>query len=151
MNNSEFIGVISTPLLSESGKNLFTMSPTRWINEFNSIGIKTKATKNGGTFAHRDIAFEFATWISPKIKLFIIKEFQRLKSHESEQLEWQGKRMLTKINYLIHTDAISEYLIPVELTSEQKNIYSSEADILNVALFDKRAKEWREENPNKKY
>lgn len=151
MNNPEFRGVDFEPLLSETGKNSFTMSPTRWINEFNSIGIKTKATKNGGTFAHRDIALEFASWISPEIKLFIIKEFQRLKSQESEQLEWQGKRMLTKLNYLIHTDAISEYLIPVELTSEQKNyIYSSEADILNVALFGKRAKEWREENPNKK-
>ena len=151
MNNPEFRGVDFEPLLSESGKNSFTMSPTRWINEFNSIGIKTKATKNGGTFAHRDIALEFASWISPEIKLFIIKEFQRLKSQESEQLEWHGKRMLTKLNYLIHTDAISEYLIPVELTSEQKNyIYSSEADILNVALFGKRAKEWRKENPKKK-
>lgn len=151
MNNPEFRGVDFEPLLSETGKNSFTMSPTRWINEFNSIGIKTKATKNGGTFAHRDIALEFASWISPEIKLFIIKEFQRLKSQESEQLEWQGKRMLTKLNYLIHTDAISECLIPVELTSEQKNyIYSSEADISNVALFGKRAKEWREENPNKK-
>lgn len=151
MNNPEFRGVDFEPLLSESGKNSFTMSPTRWINEFNSIGIKTKATKDGGTFAHRDIALEFAAWISPEIKLFIIKEFQRLKVKESEQLEWHSKRMLTKLNYLIHTDAISEFLIPVELTTEQKNyIYSSEADILNVALFGKRAKEWREDNPNKK-
>lgn len=151
MNNLEFRGVDFEPLLAETGKNSFTMSPTRWINEFNAIGIKTKPTKNGGTFAHRDIALEFASWISPEIKLFIIKEFQRLKSQESEQLEWNGKRMLTKLNYLIHTDAINEYLIPIELTAEQKNyVYASEADILNVALFGKRAKEWREVNPNKK-
>lgn len=151
MNNIEFRGVDFEPLLAETGKNSFTMSPTRWINEFNAIGIKTKPTKNGGTFAHRDIALEFASWISPEIKLFIIKEFQRLKTQESEQLEWHGKRMLTKLNYLIHTDAINEYLMPIELTTEQKNyVYASEADILNVALFGKRAKEWREANPNKK-
>lgn len=151
MNNLEFRGVDFEPLLAETGKNSFTMSPTRWINEFNAIGIKTKPTKNGGTFAHRDIALEFASWISPEIKLFIIKEFQRLKVQESEQLEWHGKRMLTKLNYLIHTDAINEYLIPIELTTEQKNyVYASEADILNVALFGKRAKEWRDANPNKK-
>lgn len=99
MNNPEFRGVDFEPLLSETGKNSFTMSPTRWISEFNAIGIKTKSTKSGGTFAHRDIAFEFASWISPEIKLYIIKEFQRLKIQESEQLEWHGKRMLTKLNY----------------------------------------------------
>ena len=151
MNNLDFRGVDFEPLLAETGKNSFTMSPTRWINEFNAIGIKTKPTKNGGTFAHRDIALEFASWISPEIKLFIIKEFQRLKVQESEQLEWYGKRMLTKLNYLIHTDAINEYLMPIELTTEQKNyLYASEADILNVALFGERAKEWRDANPNKK-
>lgn len=127
------------------------MSPTRWISEFNAIGIKTKPTKNGGTFAHMDIALEFASWISPEIKLYVIKEFQRLKIQESEQLEWNGKRMLTKLNYLIHTDVIKEYLLPIKLTNEQKNyVYASEADILNVALFGKRAKEWRDVNPNKK-
>ena len=136
---------------TESGKNSFTMSPTRWVNEFNAIGIKTKPTKNGGTFAHRDIALEFASWISPEVKLYIIKEFQRLKIEESEQLEWQGKRLLTKINYLIHTDAIKKYLIPVNLTEEQKSyIYASEADMLNVALFGMRAKEWKDNNPDKK-
>lgn len=151
MNNLDFRGVDFEPLLAETGKNSFTMSPTRWINEFNAIGIKTKPTKNGGTFAHRDIALEFASWISPEIKLFIIKEFQRLKVQESEQLEWYGKRMLTKLNYLIHIDTINEYLMPIELTTEQKNyLYASEADILNVALFGKRAKEWRDANPNKK-
>ena len=151
MNNPEFKGVDFEPLLSETGKNSFTMSPTRWINEFNAIGIKTKPTKNGGTFAHRDIALEFASWISPEIRLYIIKEFQRLKIQESEQLEWHGKRMLTKLNYLIHTDAIKEFLLPIELTKDQINyVYASEADILNVALFGKSAKDWHDDNPNKK-
>ena len=151
MNNPEFRGVDFEPLLSETGKNSFTMSPTRWISEFNAIGIKTKSTKSGGTFAHRDIAFEFASWISPEIKLYIIKEFQRLKIQESEQLEWHGKRMLTKLNYLIHTDAIKEYLLPIKLSNDQKNyVYASEADILNVALFGKSAKKWHDDNPNKK-
>jgi len=151
MNNPEFKGVDFEPLLSETGKNSFTMSPTRWVSEFNAIGIKTKPTKNGGTFAHRDIALEFASWISPEIKLYIIKEFQRLKIQESEQLEWHGKRMLTKLNYLIHTDAIKEYLLPIELTKDQINyVYASEADILNVALFGKNAKDWHDDNPNKK-
>ena len=151
MNNPEFRGVDFEPLLLETGKNTFTMSPTRWINEFNAIGIKTKPTKNGGTFAHRDIALEFASWISPEFKLYVIKEFQRLKIQESEQLEWHGRRILTKLNYLIHTDAIKEYLLPIKLTNDQKNyIYASEADILNVALFGKNAKEWHKDNPNKK-
>ena len=121
------------------------------INEFNAIGIRTKPTKNGGTFAHRDIALEFASWISAEVKLYIIKEFQRLKIQESEQLEWRGKRLLTKLNYLIHTDTVKEYLVPVELSSEQKSyIYANEADLLNVALFGKTAKQWRDENSGKK-
>ncbi|MCR5565161.1 MAG: KilA-N domain-containing protein [Gammaproteobacteria bacterium] len=151
INNSKFRGVEFDPLLKESGKNSFTMSPTRWINEFNAIGIRSKATKNGGTFAHRDIALEFASWISPEVKLYIIKEFQRLKLEETEQLEWNNSRIQSKINYLIHTTAIKEYLVPVELTSEQKHyIYASEADMLNVALFGLRAKEWEKLNPDKK-
>ena len=151
LNNPDFNRVEFDPLLLESGKNSFTMSPTRWGNEFHAIGIRTKATKNGGTFAHKDIALEFASWISAEVKLYIIKEFQRLKVQESEQLEWHGKRLLTKINYLIHSDAIKEKLILVNLTNEQKNyIYASEADVLNVALFGIKAKEWREKNPNKK-
>jgi len=150
LNNPSFNRVEFDPLLAESGKNSFTMSPTRWINEFNAIGIRTKPTKNGGTFAHRDIALEFASWISAEVKLYIIKEFQRLKAQESEQLEWHGKRLLTKLNYLIHTDAVKEYLVPVELSNEQKNlIYASEADLLNVALFGKNAKEWRDTNIGK--
>ena len=151
INNSKFRGVEFDPLLKESGKNSFTMSPTRWINELNAIGIRTKATKNGGTFAHRDIALEFASWISPEIKLYIIKEFQRLKIEENEQLEWNNSRIQSKINYLIHTTAIKEYLVPIELTGEQKHyVYASEADMLNVALFGLRAKEWEKQNPNKK-
>ena len=151
INNPNFKGVEFDPLLQESGRNSFTMSPTKWVSEYNAIGIRTKAAKNGGTFAHRDIALEFASWISPEVKLYIIKEFQRLKVEESEQLEWQGKRLLTKINYLIHTDAIKEYLIPVELTDAQKSfIYASEADMLNVALFGMRAREWQENNSDKK-
>ena len=150
LNNPSFKRVEFDPLLAESGKNSFTMSPTRWINEFNAIGIRTKPTKNGGTFAHRDIALEFASWISAEIKLYIIKEFQRLKVQESEQLEWHGKRMLTKLNYLIQTDAVKEHLVPIELSYEQKSyIYANEADLLNVALFGKTAKEWREVNPDK--
>ena len=150
LNNPNFNRVEFDPLLSESGRNSFTMSPTRWINEYNAIGLRTKPTKNGGTFAHRDIALEFASWISAEVKLYIIKEFQRLKVQESEQLEWQGKRLLTKLNYLIHTDAIKEYLVPIELSSEQKSvIYANEADLLNVALFGKTAKEWRDLNTDK--
>lgn len=126
------------------------MSPTRWISEFNAIGIRTKPTKNGGTFAHRDIALEFASWISAEVKLYIIKEFQRLKMQESEQLEWRGKRLLTKLNYLIQTDAVKEFLVPVELSNEQKSyVYASEADLLNVALFGRTAKQWRDENRDK--
>jgi hypothetical protein len=151
LNNPNFNRVEFDPLLSESGKNSFTMSPTRWVREFNAIGIKTKPTKNGGTFAHKDIALEFASWISAEVKLYIIKEFQRLKMQESERLEWHGKRLLTKLNYLIHTDAIKNNLITVELTEEQVNyIYASEADLLNVALFGKTAKEWRKQNLNSK-
>ena len=150
LNNPNFYRVEFDPLLSESGKNSFTMSPTRWINEYNAIGLRIKPTKNGGTFAHRDIALEFASWISAEVKLYIIKEFQRLKVQESEQLEWQGKRLLTKLNYLIHTDAIKVYLGPVELSSEQKSIiYANEADLLNVVLFGKTAKEWRDLNADK--
>ena len=150
LNNPSFNRVEFDPLLAESGKNSFTMSPTRWINEFNAIGMRTKPTKNGGTFAHRDIALEFASCVSVEVKLYIIKEFQRLKIQEPEQQEWQGKRLLTKLNYLIHTEAVKEYLVPINLSSERRNfIYASEADLLNVALFDRTAAEWKNENPDK--
>lgn len=126
------------------------MSPTRWISDYNAIGIRTKTGRNGATYAHKDIALEFASWISAEVKLYIIKEFQRLKVQESEQLEWQGKGLLTKLNYLIHTDAVKNNLIKVTLSNEQINyIYASEADLLNVALFGMKAKEWRDKNPDK--
>ena len=149
--NDNFNRVEFDAFKNEAGKNSFVMTPTKWVNRTNAIGIKTKSGKyNGGTFAHRDIALEFASWISAEVKLYIIKEFQRLKVQESEQLEWRGKRMLTKLNYLIQTEAINEYLIIVELSNEQRNyVYASEADLLNVALFGKTAKEWRNENPKK--
>lgn len=152
LNNENFNRVEFEAFKNEYGRNSFVMTPTKWISKTNAVGIKTKAGKyGGGTFAHKDIALEFASWISPEIKLYIIKEFQRLKTQESEQLEWNGKRLLTKLNYLIHTGAIKDNLIIVNLTSEQINyIYSSEADMLNVALFGMKAKEWREGNPNKK-
>ena len=151
INNEYFKPTDFEGFKSKPGHNAFTISPKRWIELTDSIGIKVKSGRyNSGTFAHKDIALEFASWISPEIKLYIIKEFQRLKMEESEQLEWQGKRLLTKLNYLIHTDAIKDNLIPVNLTSEQINyIYASESDMLNVALFGMRAKEWRDKNPNK--
>ena len=151
INNEYFKPTDFEGFKSKPGHNAFTISPKRWIELTDSIGIKVKSGRyNSGTFAHKDIALEFASWISAEGKLYIIKEFQRLKMEESEQLEWQGKRLLTKLNYLIHTDAIKDNLIPVNLTSEQINyIYVSEADMLNVALFGMRAKEWRDKNPNK--
>ena len=151
INNPEFNMVEFDQFKKESGHNYFVMTPTKWVTNTNAIGLKTKSGKyGGGTFAHRDIALEFATWISTEIRLYVIKEFQRLKIQETEQLEWQGNRLLTKLNHLIHTDAIKEFLITVELTPEQKNyIYANEADLLNVALFGKTSKERREANPDK--
>jgi len=151
LNNENFKPTDFEGFKSKPGENAFTLSPKKWIELTNAIGFKVKSGRfGGGTFAHRDIALEFASWISAEVKLYIIKEFQRLKVQESEQLEWQGKRLLTKLNYLIHTEAIKEFLVPVELSSEQQSyIYASEADLLNVALFGKTAKQWREANPNK--
>ena len=135
----------------EVGLNRFTMSPLRWKKEFNAIGIVPSAGKySEGTFAHRDIAFEFASWIDARFKLYIITEFERLKAQEQKQLEWSAKRELAKLNYRIHTDAIKENLVPT-LSEKQINFaYASEADLLNVALFGKTASEWRKENPNLK-
>ena len=151
INNGNFKPTDFEGFKSKPGQNAFTISPKRLIALTNAIGLIVKSGKyGGGTFAHKDIALEFASWISAEVKLYIIKEFQRLKIQESEQLEWQGNRLLTKLNYLIHTDAIKENLIPVDLTSEQINyIYASEADVLNVALFGIKAKEWRIANPDK--
>jgi len=152
LNNLNFKPTDFEGFKSKPGENAFSISPRKWIELTNAIGIRVKSGKTGGgTFAHRDIALEFASWISAEVKLYIIKEFQRLKIQESEQIEWQGKRMLTKLNYLIHTDAIKENLVTVTLSIEQKSyIYANEADMLNVALFGMRAKEWKENNPNKK-
>lgn len=149
LNNMNFKPTDFEGFRSKPGENAFTISPKRWIEFTNAIGFRVKSGRHGGgTFAHRDIALEFAAWISAETKLFIIKEFQRLKIQETEQLEWQGNRLLTKLNHLIHTEAIKEFLITVELSSEQKNyVYANEADLLNVALFGKTAKEWREANP----
>ena len=145
-NSPEFEGI-----KNEAGLNRFVLSVKQWVEKTGSIGIVAKAGRYGGTYAHRDIAFEFASWISPKFKLYLIKEFQRLKDQELKQLGWDIRRNLTKINYRIHTDAIKQHLIPPELTNAQINlVYATEADILNMALFGKTAKEWRDENPDDK-
>lgn len=137
----------------QAGLNSFVMTPKKWIESTNAIGIVSKSGRYGGTFAHKDIALEFASWISIEFKLYIIKEFQRLKEDETSQLklEWSLQRTLSKINYHIHTDAIKDNLIPKEITKQQANfVYADEADLLNVALFGLTAKEWRENNPDKK-
>lgn len=127
------------------------MSPSRWIELTSAIGLFTKNGKGGGTYAQRDIAFKFASWVSVEFELYLVKEFQRLKEEEQKQLGWSAKRELAKINYHIHTDAIKEHLIPVELTKEQINyVYANEADVLNMALFGKTAKQWRNTNPELK-
>ena len=134
----------------QAGLNSFVMTPKKWIESTNAIGITSKAGRYGGTFAHMDIAFEFASWISIEFKLFIIKEFQRLKADESDRLKlnWNLQRTLAKVNYHIHTDAIKENLIPATLTREKINIvYADEADMLNMALFGMTAKHWRDANP----
>lgn len=135
----------------EAGLNAFTLSPQRWITSTGAIGIVTRPGRYGGTYAHKDIAFKFASWISVEFELYMIKEFQRLKEHEQLQLGWTAKRELAKINYRIHTSAISRKLIPPKLSAEQINyIYASEADVLNMALFGMTAKEWRDNHPDAK-
>jgi len=137
----------------QAGLNSFVMTPKRWIESTNAVGIVSKAGRYGGTFAHKDIALEFASWISIEFKLYVIKEFQRLKDDENNRLklEWNLQRNISKINYQIHTDAIKENLIPKEITHQQASfVYANEADLLNGALFGITAKEWREKNPNHK-
>lgn len=135
----------------EAGLNSFTLSTKKWVESTGAIGLVSKSGRYGGTYAHKDIAFEFASWVSVEFKIYLIKEFQRLKEQELKQLGWDIKRNLTKINYRIHTDAIKQNLIPKELTPQQITfVYANEADILNIALFGKTAKQWREENPDKK-
>jgi len=146
-NSPEFGGI-----KNQAGLNRFALSVKQWVEKTNSIGIVAKAGRYGGTYAHKDIAFEFASWISPKFKIFLIKEFQRLKEDENNRLklEWNFQRTLAKVNYHIHTDAIKDNLIPEKLSKKQISfIYANEADVLNIALFVKTAKQWREENPDK--
>ena len=146
--NPNFKGVEFDSFRKEAGTNAFTLSPQRWIENTNAIGIVSKSGKGGGTFAHPDIAMEFASWISAEFKLYLIQDYKRLKGDESSKLSlgWNLHREISKINYKIHTDAIKEYLLK-DLTNEQLSYkYASEADMLNVALFNKRAKQWREEN-----
>ena len=136
---------------SQSGLNSFKISVKEFVERTNAISLQAKAGRYGGTYAHKDIAFEFAMWISPEFKIYIVKEFQRLKEEEQKQLGWSAKRELAKINYRIHTDAIKQNLIPPELTPAQKSfVYADEADMLNVAMFGVTAKEWREANPDLK-
>ena len=153
LHNPDFKPIEFDGFRNEAGSNAFTMAPTKWIEGVNAKGIISKAGRYGGTFAHSDIAMEFASWISPEFKLYIIKDFQRLKDDENSRLSlnWNLNRELTKLNYRIHTDAIKENIIIPELTTAQKSfVYANEADVLNVALFGKTAKEWRDENPDKK-
>ena len=153
LHNPDFKPVEFDGFRKEAGLNAFTMSPTKWIRAVNAIGIVTKAGRYGGTFAHSDIAFEFASWISAEFKLYIIKDYKRLKNDESSKLSlnWNLNREISKLNYRIHTDAIKENLIPPELTSYQISLtYASEADVLNVALFGITAKQWRDKYPDKK-
>ena len=152
INNPNFNSVEFDGIRLEAGTNRFRLSAKQWMEKVNGIGVIAKAGRYGGTFAHKDIAFEFGSWLSPEFKLYLIKEFQRLKEQESRatQLDWNVKRALTKINYRIHTDAIKTHLIPPEISQlQQKSVYASEADLLNTALFGMSAKEWRDKNPDK--
>jgi hypothetical protein len=161
-NTLEFLGIwesVHNPrfnyggfaiIRSKAGLNSYKLSVKEWVEQTNAIGLRAQAGRYGGTYAHRDIAFEFGMWISPEFKVYLIKEFQRLKDAENDRfrLEWNLQRTLAKVNYRIHTDAIKETLLPARVTKEQATaVYASEADLLNVALFGKTAREWRDENP----
>ena len=153
LHNPDFKPVEFDGFRKEAGLHAFTMSPSKWIESVNAIGITTKAGRYGGTYAHSDIALEFASWISAEFKLYIVKDYQRIKHDENSRLSlnWNLNREVAKLNYRIHTDAIKENLIPPDLTPEQISYkYANEADMLNVALFGKTAKQWRDENPDKK-
>ena len=150
LHNLDFNLVEFDQIKTEYGKNSFAMSPTQWIKRTNAIGIVSKGGRYSiGTYAHPDIAFEFASWLSPEFKLYLITEFERLKTNEAYQkkIDWQANRILSKLNYVVHTDAVKTYIVPT-LTEEQKKfVYAEEAEVLNVALFGMTAKEWRESNP----
>ena len=153
LSNPDFNRVQFEAVKTDAGLNRFIMTPTKWIKEVNAVGIVSKSGRYGGTYAHSDIAFEFASWISPEFKLYIIQDYKRLKNEENSRLslKWNLNREISKLNYRIHTDAIKENLIPPELTTEQIAFtYASEADLLNMALFGKTARQWRAENKNAK-
>ncbi|MEA3447367.1 MAG: KilA-N domain-containing protein [Bacteroidota bacterium] len=151
LHNPDFKLVEFDQFRNEAGYNHFVLSPQKWIETTNAIGLQSKSGRHGGTFAHVDIALEFASWVSVEFKFYLIKEFQYLKSQQAKELDWNIKRKLTKINYRIHTDAIKENLLPEYLTSQQINyVYANEADVLNMALFGKTAKQWPDETPDEK-
>ena len=151
INNPDFNPVEFDGIRKQAGLNSFTLTPKQWIERTGAIGIQSKAGRYGGTYAHSDIAFEFASWISVEFKLYLIKEFQRLKETERQTLGWDIRRNLARINYRIHTDAIQTHLIPPELNKAQTNlVYASEADVLNMALFGQTAAQWRSQNPGEK-
>ncbi len=153
LNNPDFKPVEFDGFSKQAGSNAFTLSPQKWINSTLAKGLISKSGRYGGTYAHKDIAFEFASWVSAEFKLYIIKDYQRLKADENSRLSlsWNLKRELAKINYRIHTDAVKENLIPEDVSGKlQSFAYASEADVLNVALFGKTAKAWRDENPEQK-
>ena len=150
IHNINFKRVEFDTFKNEAGSNKFKITPQRWISYTNAIGIISKHGRyNGGTFAHPDIAFEFASWLSPEFKLYLIQEFQRLKKDEAykEKIEWQANRLLSKLNYIVHTDAVKNYIVPTLSDSQKRFIYAEEADVINVALFGMTAKEWRDNNP----
>jgi hypothetical protein len=151
-NNPRFNSIEFDGIKNLSGSNSFSLTPKRWIDSTNAVGIVSKAGRYGGTFAHKDIAFEFASWLSAEFKFFLIREFQRLKEDENNrlQLEWNVSRTLAKVNYKIHTNAIKENLIPKDISKQKQSfVYANEADLLNLALFGKTAQQWRSENPDK--
>lgn len=149
LHNPNFKGIEFTTFEAEAGKNSFYMSPQRWIKETNAIGIISKSGNTGGTFAHSDIALEFASWLSPEFRLYLITEFERLKINESYQykIDWHANRVLAKVSYILQTDAIKNVIIPTLTEKQEQFAYANEADILNVALFGMTAKEWKEQNP----
>ena len=150
IHNENFNLVEFDQIKTEYGKNSFAMSPTQWIKRTNAIGIISKGGRYSiGTYAHPDIAFEFASWLSPEFKLYLITEFERLKTNEAyqEKIDWQANRLLSKLNYIVHTDAIKNNIVPKLTEKQKKFVYAEEADVLNVALFGMTAKEWREKNP----
>ena len=149
LNNENFKGHEFTTFENSAGKNSFYMSPQKWIKETNAIGIISKSGNNGGTYARSDIALEFASWLSPEFKLYVIQEFERLKKNEAYQnkIDWHANRVLAKVSYVVHTNASKSVIVPTLTEKQKKYVYAEEADVLNVALFGMTAKEWRESNP----